>query len=110
MTPALKKRNFLLRGFKGVVLLFPPFRSQHSSEKSSFDFLDVRKRTTKDGGRETLMPIFSKSSGEYVGSQVRTSQVQTKTQNTEKKNVQVYMDVSKNRDTPKWMVYNGKPH
>ncbi len=94
------------------MLLFPPFRSQHSSEKNSFDFLDVRKRTAKDGGRETLMPIFSKSSGEYVGSQVRTSQVQTKTQNTEK-NVRVYMDVSKNRDTPKWMrwmVYNGKPH
>ena len=49
------------------------------------------------------MPIFSKSSGEYVGSQVRTSQVQMKTQNTEK-NVRVYMDASKNRDAPKWMV------
>ena len=21
-----------------------------------------------------------------------------------------YMDVSENRDTPKWMVYNGKPY
>ena len=24
--------------------------------------------------------------------------------------INVYMGVSKNRDTPKWMVYNGKPH
>ena len=26
------------------------------------------------------------------------------------KKQQVHMDVSKNRGTPKWMVYNGKPY
>ena len=25
-------------------------------------------------------------------------------------NIRMYMDVSKNRGTPKWMVYNGKPY
>ena len=25
-------------------------------------------------------------------------------------NFQAYMDVSKNRGTPKWMVYHGKPY